>query len=181
MSAEDEGLLYVVGPDGEVHEGLSVEQAARLALEQALDTDAVPADAPCRVCGCTNERRCAGAGGCVWVTDPKGEGPLCSACYVRAWPISDEAGMELVLGVANMSRDPEVPPSMISIRPYEAFLLVSMLQLCLRKANLGPELTATMTAWARRVQSLFAGEVWFLLEQGWHREFDMPNPNKVGG
>jgi hypothetical protein len=34
--------------------------------------------ATCRVCGCTDIEACIG--GCYWVTDPKGEGDLCSAC-----------------------------------------------------------------------------------------------------
>lgn len=42
------------------------------------DTFDVPA---CRICGCTDERACAG--GCWWVEDPEGEGDLCSACLTE--------------------------------------------------------------------------------------------------
>ncbi len=38
----------------------------------------LPSEPSCRLCGCTNRRACPG--GCEWVPDPQGLGPLCSAC-----------------------------------------------------------------------------------------------------
>jgi hypothetical protein len=42
---------------------------------ERIECDDLPA---CRVCGCTEERACAG--GCWWVDDGPGGGDLCSAC-----------------------------------------------------------------------------------------------------
>lgn len=59
-----------------VVEGVRCERADRRAEQLAVEElDAGPA---CRVCGCTEWDACDG--GCWWVTDPIGLGPLCSTC-----------------------------------------------------------------------------------------------------
>jgi hypothetical protein len=50
----------------------------------------------CRICGCTDDQACLG--GCWWVEDPRGIGPVCSSCG----PI---AGLAVLLDLA---RHPDV-------------------------------------------------------------------------
>lgn len=47
-----------------------------------LDAADIDVDLACRVCGCTQFDACRG--GCAWVADPAGAGPLCSACLPLA-------------------------------------------------------------------------------------------------
>lgn len=49
----------------------------------AMVDEAIDEDEPrCRVCGCTEDRACAG--GCWWVPDPEQLGELCSSCAQKA-------------------------------------------------------------------------------------------------
>lgn len=55
-------------------------------MTQGTPLGEIPQDvATCRVCGCTDDRACAG--GCVWVEDPEELGDLCSACAPDNRPI----------------------------------------------------------------------------------------------
>jgi len=139
-----------------------------------VDTEeaAPAAQRVCRVCGCTDERACEG--GCEWVEghhleDPEtDQGPICSSCYVKRWPVQDTEGLELISQLVERSRD----PGQISISPHEAFLVVGALQLTVTHTDLGEDLVAILGNLGRQVQTLFGGRTWALLEQGWHREFD---------
>lgn len=50
----------------------------------AAQAAAGPPPPACRVCGCTDDDACAG--GCAWVPDPSGPGPLCSVCLPDVAP-----------------------------------------------------------------------------------------------
>lgn len=65
--------------------------AAVLELDAGDVAELVAGDAACRVCGCTDEQACEPS--CWWVTDPAGEGMLCSACLATMEAI-DEAHLE---------------------------------------------------------------------------------------
>jgi hypothetical protein len=56
-------------------------RADRLASALAAQSAAIDEEVRCRVCGCREDRPCAG--GCCWVPDPLMLGDLCSVCLPK--------------------------------------------------------------------------------------------------
>jgi len=148
----------------------------------------------CRVCGCTDEDACATlTGPCSWV-----EQDLCSACVDR--PERDpRSGLPVrgplpsgnaVPGVAGMleiiSRDDiailgAMAPLPLELRPVEAFLVLSNLQLATRHPNIPRSALAAAREVGRHLQdylSISPG-IAQLCELGWNPAMDVPSKSTM--
>ena len=76
------------------HGPLSTSFQERRRVAEVSESEFEPDDvSTCRVCGCTDERACAG--GCSWVEDPQLLGDLCSSCLPLARAVMDGVRAEL--------------------------------------------------------------------------------------
>ncbi len=94
---------------------------------------------------------------------------------------TEQADRALIEHLIRVSQDPATEPATFAVRPYEAFLLVTALQAMVTHPGMSPEMIRALTEMARRVQDLFAGPTYDLLERGWDRTQDVAAPDREDG